>query len=61
MGRLNRGTWDVWRQMMIFVRQVDFHEPARVNLSAGRWVGVVHAACLQTEEELTRLFPDLPR
>ena len=61
VGRLNRETLDVWQQMMTFVRQDDIHDPARVNLSAGRWAGVVHAACLQTEDELTRLFPDLPR
>ena len=60
-GRLNQETLDVWQQMMAFVRQEDIHDPARVNLSAGRWAGVVHAACLQTEDELTRLFPDLPR
>lgn len=61
VGRLNQETLDVWQQMMTFVRKEDIHDPARVNLSAGRWAGVVHAACLQTEDELTRLFPDLPR
>jgi anaerobic magnesium-protoporphyrin IX monomethyl ester cyclase len=61
VGRLNQETLDVWQQMMTFVRQEDIHDPARVNLSAGRWAGVVHAACLQTEDELARLFPDLPR
>jgi anaerobic magnesium-protoporphyrin IX monomethyl ester cyclase len=61
VGRLNQETLDVWQQMMTFVRKEDIHDPARVNLSAGRWAGVIHAACLQTEDELTRLFPDLPR
>ena len=59
--RVNQDTLDVWQQMIAFVRQEDIHDPARVNLSAGRWAGVVHAACLQTEDELARLFPDLPR
>ena len=60
-GRLNRETLDVWQQMTAFVRQEDIHDPARVNLSAGRWAGAVHAACLQAEDELSALFPDLPR
>jgi anaerobic magnesium-protoporphyrin IX monomethyl ester cyclase len=61
VGRLNQETLNVWQQMMTFVRKEDIHDPARVNLSAGRWAGVVHAACLQTEDELARLFSDLPR
>ena len=61
VGRLNQETLEVWQQMMTFVRQDDIHDPARANLSAGCWAGVVHAACLQTEDKLTRLFPDLPR
>jgi hypothetical protein len=60
-GRLNQETLDVWQQMMTFVRQEDIRDAAQVNLAAGRWAGAVHAACLQTEDELTRLFPDLPR
>ena len=60
-GRLNQKTLDVWQQMLAFVRQEDVRDPDRVNLSAGRWAGVVHTACLQTEDELARLFPDPPR
>jgi hypothetical protein len=59
--QVNRDSLDVWQQMTAFVRQEDIHDPARVNLNAGRWAGVVHAACLQTEDELARLFPHLPR
>ena len=35
-----------------FVRQEDIHDPARVNPCAGRWAGVVHAACLRAEDAL---------
>jgi anaerobic magnesium-protoporphyrin IX monomethyl ester cyclase len=59
--RVNRDSLDVWQQMTAFVRQEDIRDPARVNTMAGRWASAIHAACLQTADELTRLFPDLQR
>lgn len=58
VGRLNRETVAIWREMAAFAGQDEIRDASRVNQCAGEWAGAVHAACLQAEDALSALMPD---